>query len=78
VKKPTSGVLGGWCGVLERVRDDFHRTEHESAVLMRRLLARVVRIFFEGLVLAVIAIAELDVLRRKAGKALVARSKSSR
>ena len=67
------GLLGGWCVVLERARDDFRRTEQESAALAHRLLARLVRLFFEFLVLALIAVAELDMLWRRAGSALATR-----
>ena len=68
-----SGLLGRWCVVLERVGDDFRRTEQESSALAHRLLARLVRLFFEFLVLGLIALAELDVLWRRAGNALAAR-----
>ena len=67
------GPLGRWCVVIERVRDDFRRTEQESAVLVHRLLARLVRVFFEFLVLMLIAVAELDTLWRRAGNALAVR-----
>jgi hypothetical protein len=67
------GLLGGWCVALERARDDVRRTEEESAALARRLLARLVRLFFEFLVLAVIAIAEVDLLWRRARNALAVR-----
>jgi hypothetical protein len=39
------------------------------------LLARLVRLFFEFLVLGLIAVAELDLLWRRAGSALAARPK---
>jgi hypothetical protein len=64
-----------WCVVLERARDDFRRTEQESAALAHRLLARLVRLFFEFLVLGLIAVAELDMLWRRAGGALAVRPK---
>jgi hypothetical protein len=67
------GLLGRWCVVIERVRDDFRRTEQESAVLVQRLFARLVRVFFEFLVLVLIAVAELDTLWRRAGNALAVR-----
>ncbi len=70
-----SGLLGRWCVVLERARDNFRRTEQESSALARRLLARLVRLCFEFLVLAVIAVAELDLLWRRAGNALAVRPK---
>ncbi len=59
-----SGLLGRWCVALERARDDFRRTEQESSPLADRLLARLVRLFFEFLVLGLIAVAELDMLWR--------------
>jgi hypothetical protein len=70
-----SGLLGRWCVVLERARDDFRRTGQESSALAHRLLARLVRLFFEFLVLALIAVAELGMLWRRAGSALAVRSK---
>jgi hypothetical protein len=70
-----AGLLGRWCVVLERARDDFRRTEQESSALARKLLARLVRLFFEFLVLALIAVAGLDMLWRRAGSALAVRPK---
>ncbi len=70
-----SGLLGRWCVALERAHDDFRRTGQESSALAHRLLARSVRLFFEFLVLALIAVAELDMLWRRAGSALAVRSK---
>jgi hypothetical protein len=64
------GLLGRWCGVLYRVRTDLHHTEQHAATAMHRLAARLVRLFFELLVLVVIAVAELDVVLRKAAHAL--------
>jgi hypothetical protein len=66
------GLLGRWYVVLERVGEDFRRTEQQSATLVRRLGARLVRWSFELLVLVLIAIVELDLLRRRAGNALAA------
>jgi hypothetical protein len=68
-----SGLLGRWCVVLERARDDFRRMGQESSALAHRLLARLVRLFFEFLVLGLIAVAELDMLWRRAGSALATR-----
>ena len=70
-----SGLLGRWCVALERARDDFRRTGQESSALAHRLLARLVRLFFEFLVLGLIAVAELDMLWRRAGSALAVRPK---
>ena len=69
------GLLSRWCVVLERARDDVRRTERESSALAHRLLARLVRLFFEFLVLGLIAVAELDLLWRRAGNALAVRTK---
>jgi hypothetical protein len=65
-----SGLLGQWCVTLEQARGDVRRTEQESSALARRLGARLVRLFFEFLVLVLIAFAELDLLWRRAGTAL--------
>jgi hypothetical protein len=70
-----SGVLGRWCVVLERARADFRRREQESSALAHKSLARLVRLFFEFLVLALLAFAELDLLWRRAGSALAVRPK---
>jgi hypothetical protein len=70
-----SGLLGRWCVVLGRARDDFRRAEQESSALAHKSLARLVRLFFEFLVLALLALAELDLLWRRAGSALAVRRK---
>ena len=70
-----SGVLGLWCVVLERSRDDFRGAEQESSALAHKSLARLVRLFFEFLLLVLIAFAELDLLWRRAGSALAVRPK---
>ena len=67
------GQLGRWCGVVQRAGDDFRRTEEESAALVQRLLARLVRLFFEFLVLILIAAFELNKLWHQAGNALAVR-----
>ena len=67
------GLLGRWCAIIERVRPDFRRAEQDSSALTHRLLARLVRLFFELLVLVLIAVAELDMLWRRAGNALAVR-----
>ena len=67
------GLLGRWCFVLEQARDDVRRAERESSALARRLLARLVRLFFEFLVLVSIAVAQLDVVWRHARNALAVR-----
>jgi len=69
------GRLGHWCGVVERAHDDFRRTEQEASRLTRRLFARLVRLFFEFVVLVLIALAELDMVWRRAGSALATRPK---
>jgi len=72
------GLLGRWCVASQRVRNDLLRAEQESAALTQRVRARLVRWFFEFLVLAVIGIAELVVLWRQAGRALAVRPRSKR
>ncbi len=67
------GLLGRSCVVIERVSDDFRRAEKESSALKHRLFARLVRLFFESLVLVLIAVAEFDMLWRRAGNALAVR-----
>jgi hypothetical protein len=67
------GLLGRWCVASERVRDDLLRLEQESAALTQRLRARLVRWFFEFLVLLVIAAFELVKLWHQAGNALAVR-----
>ena len=64
------GRLGRWCGGLDGVRSDLRHTEQHAATVAHRLAAHVVRWFFEFLVLAVIAVAEVDLVRRKAAHAL--------
>jgi len=64
-------LLGRWCAASERSRDRFRRIENESAVLGRRLLARSARLFFDLLVLVLLALAELDLILHRAGNALV-------
>jgi hypothetical protein len=64
------GRLGRWCAGLERGCDDLRRAEAGSADLTRRLRSRLVRWFFESLVLAVIGVAELVGLWHQAGRAL--------
>jgi hypothetical protein len=72
------GLLGRWCVASERVRSDLLRVEQESAALTQRARARVVRWFFEFLVLLVIGIAELVGLWHQAGRALAVRPRSKR
>jgi hypothetical protein len=59
--------------VLETARDRAQRAEHESFVLLRRVMRWVLRLVFELLIVAVIALFELDTLRRHAASALVSR-----
>ena len=66
-------LLGRWCVVLARAGDDFRRTEEESAALAQRLRARLVRWFFEFLVLILVAAFELNRLWHQAGRALAVR-----
>jgi hypothetical protein len=55
---------------LEQTRTDLITVENESAAFALRARARLVRWFFEGLVLAVIGVAELVALWHQAGRAL--------
>jgi hypothetical protein len=68
----SSGVLCRWCLALERVRDDLRRAEQDSTALAHRILARLVRLFFEGLVLGLIALYEIDTVWHRAANALAA------
>jgi hypothetical protein len=72
------GLLGGWCVAWERARDDLWRLEQESAALTHRVRARLVRWFFEFLVLVVIALFELVTLWHQAGNALAVRPRPKR
>jgi hypothetical protein len=64
------GLLGGWCAALDRSCNTLLRAEEESGVLALRARAKLVRWFFELLVLAVIGVAELVGLWHQAGRAL--------
>ena len=64
------GILGRWCAALRRLRDDLRRTEQESVALAHKALTRLLRWFFEGLILIVVGAVELDTLRRRAAHAL--------
>jgi hypothetical protein len=72
-RQPT--LLGRWRAASVRFRDDLYRLEQESAALTERVRARLVRWFFEFLVLVVIAVAELVMLWHQFGRALVVRPK---
>jgi hypothetical protein len=67
------GLLGRWCLAWEQARDDLVRLEQESAALTQRLRTRLVRWFFELLVLVAIAVFELVKLWHQAGNALAVR-----
>jgi hypothetical protein len=67
------GVFGSACAALEGARDRAYRAEHETLVLLRRMMRWPLRLFFELLIVVVIALFELDTLRRHAASALVTR-----
>jgi hypothetical protein len=60
-----SDVLGRWCVACERKK--------ESAGLGHRLSARLVRLFFEFLVLTLLVLAEIVLIWHRAGSALAVR-----
>ena len=64
------GRLGGWCAALDQARGDLVAVEHESGEAALRVRARLVRWFYESLVLAVIGLARLVGLWHQAGRAL--------
>ena len=65
------GALGTTCVALESWRDRAKRAEHGSFVLLRRSLGLLIRFIFEFLIAIVVALFELDTVRRKAAHALV-------
>jgi hypothetical protein len=62
--------IARWCAALDRTCVDLLRAERESGALALRARARLVRWFYEFLVLFVIGIAELVGLWHEAGRAL--------
>jgi hypothetical protein len=68
--RASGGMLGGWCGALERSRDELHRAEGASAALLRRASSGALRLLFEFLILVVVGLFELDTVRRHAASAL--------
>ena len=64
------GLLGGWCAALQQAREDLVHAEEQSGALALRVRARLVRWFYELLVLGVIGAAELVTLWHQAGRAL--------
>lgn len=64
------GRLARWCALLEHSRKDLLRAEAQSAALTLKARARLVRWFYELLVLIVIGVAELVGLWHQAGRAL--------
>ncbi len=68
-----SGALGAACAALEDARDRAKRAEHGSFALLRRVLRLPIRLVFEFLILVVVALFDLDTLRRHAASALVSR-----
>ena len=67
------GALASACAALEAARDRTQRAEHESFVFLRRVMRWTLRLLFEFLIVVVIALFELDTLRRDAARALVSR-----
>jgi len=67
------GALGAACAALEHARDRARRAEHRSFAMLRRILRVPVRLVFEFLIVVVIALFELETLRRHAASALVSR-----
>jgi hypothetical protein len=64
------GLLGVWCAALYKARSDLIAVEEESAELALRVRARLVRWFYELLVLSLIGLAKLVGLWHQAGRAL--------
>ena len=67
------GALASACAALEGARDWAQRAEHESFTLMRRSARLTLRLVVDLLIVALIALFELDTLRRHAARALVSR-----
>ena len=64
------GTLGAACGALEDTRSGLQWAEHGSFAVLRRIAGMVFRFVVDILVVVVIALFELDTLRRRAGNAL--------
>ena len=64
------GALGAACGTLEDTRSRLQWAEHGSFAVLRRMAGVLFRFLVDILVLVVIALFELDTLRRRAGSAL--------
>lgn len=64
------GALGAACGTLEDTRSGLQWAEQGSFAVLRRLAGMVFRFLVDILVVVVIALFELDTLRRRAGNAL--------
>jgi hypothetical protein len=64
------GALGAACGTLEDTRSRLQWTERGSIAMLRRMAAMVLRFILDILVVVVIALFELDTLRRRAANAL--------
>jgi hypothetical protein len=67
------GALASACAALEGARERAQRAEHASFTLLRRSARWTLRIAVDLLLVAVIALFELDTLRRHAARALVSR-----
>lgn len=64
------GALGAAGGTLEDTRSGLQWAEHGSFAVLRRMAGMVFRFVADLLVVVVIALFELDTLRRRAGNAL--------
>lgn len=67
------GALGAACTALEGGRDRLQRAEHGSFAALRRIPGVLLRLILEFLIVVVIALFELDNLRRRAANALASR-----
>ena len=65
------GALGATCIALESARDRVKRAESGSFALLHRSLGLLIRFIFEFLILVIVALFELDTVRRRAAHALV-------
>jgi hypothetical protein len=64
------GALGAACSTLEDTSSHLQWAEHGSLAVLRRMAGMVFRFVLDTLVVVVIALFELDTLRRRAANAL--------
>jgi hypothetical protein len=64
------GALGAACASLEDTRSRLQSAEHGSFAMLRRMAAMLLRLILDIVVVVVIALFELDTLRRRAANAL--------